>query len=78
MCSAKDGDDETVHAHDSSSRSTVAAAAVASAAPGITATPDTEGAGAVRVTIIGDAADTASGDIGTTGEGLTVTAGGTI
>ncbi|KAF7424926.1 hypothetical protein PC9H_010237 [Pleurotus ostreatus] len=79
-CSAKDGDDETVHAHDSGSRNTVAAAAagVASAAPGITPTPDTEGVGAVRVTIMGDAADTATGDIGTTGEGLAVTAGGTI
>ncbi|KAF9490851.1 hypothetical protein BDN71DRAFT_1510939 [Pleurotus eryngii] len=56
----------------------MAVAAVASAAPGIMPIPDTAGAGVVGVTIIGDAADTASGDIGTTGEGLTVTAGGTI
>lgn len=77
-CSAKDGDDETVHAHESSSRSTAAAAAVASAAPGITPTLDTDGAGAVRVTIIGDAIDMASGDIANAGEGLAITAGGTI
>ncbi|KAF4596922.1 hypothetical protein EYR38_008313 [Pleurotus pulmonarius] len=79
-CSAKDGDDETVHAHESSSRSTTAAAAaaVASATPGITPTLDTDGAGAVRVAIIGDAIDMASGEIANAEEGLAVTAGGTI
>ncbi|KAF4600262.1 hypothetical protein EYR38_004886 [Pleurotus pulmonarius] len=77
-CSAKDGDDETVHAHESSSRSAAAAAAVASATPGITPTLDTDGAGAVRVTIIGDAIDMASGEIANAGEGLAVTPGGTI
>ncbi|KAF9488562.1 hypothetical protein BDN71DRAFT_1512948 [Pleurotus eryngii] len=56
----------------------MAVVAVASAAPGITPIPDTVGAGVVGVTIIGDAANTASGDIGTTGECLAIMAGGTI